>query len=298
MKGLLHGLVPRERAGGSAPVLRAGIRTRVAVFGLVLFPGIVGFPSLGLLPSPAAAQVPPPGSAAGAGGTHGEEIGALVAALGDDDTAPEARRSLQRWIREQPPERQRPWLHLAATLEGVDRVAGFVAAQATLLAEGDPLPFGRGRDDVRQEGAALLEGFVVQRGEEGSAAAPALLALAAFLVEPADPVGAQRLRQQALSALDAPARVESPDAGVARSEDLLPPVWPRLVLAEARYLLRGGEPGGRIEARQLLEDFLVRAPLHPQAPEARRLLGGIPRPPIPDSASDLPPVPLRPLPTS
>lgn len=138
------------------------------------------------------------------------------------------------------------WVHLLAVAEKGSGDGGALAAEVTLLAlneGGDPAVehLDEGLDGIEEEDR------------------PALLALGARILDRDDPERAAELRRQLLS-LDP----EAQEAHEAR-------------LRLARHIAQTTEADGRGEAVELLEELIVRAPNHPLAPEARRLLTAVRR---------------------
>ncbi len=136
------------------------------------------------------------------------------------------------------------WIQLLAVAEKGGPEAGALAARALLHVD----------DDAAARGAQLI-----REGLEGAAAEdrPALLALAAHLLDGPDPSEAAELRARLLEL--------APDA----------PEAPEAALRLARYLAGPGNDPQRAE--ELLEELVVGAPNHPVAPTARQLLNEIRR---------------------
>jgi hypothetical protein len=227
----------------------------------------------------------PAGAFVGPNRLAAQEPAELVASLADAATRDEARGLLRAHARELPPERRGPWLHLVTTLEtpGMGPVAGYVAGQAVLLSEADPLPRQQTREAARLEAAGILEGFALAPDRPEEEALP-LLALASHLAGPADPREAYRLRELYGARRGWPGP-SADGSGVAPEEDAHHPSGAlrveeaALLLAHARAGLagvEGGRDGGESDPRELLTHLLMNAPDHPLAPEARRLLQGAP----------------------
>ncbi|GEM_PF-3466131 len=138
------------------------------------------------------------------------------------------------------------WIQLLAVAEKGGPEAGALAARALLHAdEGEPA-----------EGAGLIRSELDTVPE---ADRPALLGLAAHLLDGPDPAEAAELRTRLLDL--------APDASEA----------PEAALRLARYLAGPGED--RERAVELLEELIVSAPNHPVAPTARHMLTEIRRSP-------------------
>lgn len=130
------------------------------------------------------------------------------------------------------------WVELLGIIDEVEPPTAAAAVRAVGLAEE-----GRGKD-----GAALVMDEVPGAKEEE---APALMALAAHLVEGEDPRRAAEIREGLLE--DYPDAREVPEATILR----------------ARWLLESEDL--KAEGMRLLEQFIIDRPEHPMAPEARRL---------------------------